>query len=1138
MKCHQERKEAKRLREERERMERADRMMDKLLPTIPESERKTSVESHNHLQQHHHQEQQQPQSIHPLQQTPTYSNVYPFLNPGVYPSHNPPTLGAHSPQQQHSPQLSHHSTFSQSSTPDLHDSASSDMHRLPKTLRDLAGGVKKDNKVVPTPPRTDSRSKTGNTGNTGLPTIDVGPPFLPPLSFGLNEASSSSFDLSEILTSEEQEEAAKAKDGSNKAQEQEETRDSTEKATEETSPTSPPPPPLPSKDESNLFKSGLDPNALSASNVFTSPSMMRHSGSSVSTSDNSSALDSTRVSSEGTEHSQSKRDHTHDTMTLEDALLLINALRTELARFNPMSPLLHGTPYHDYGLLHEKTEKLTQKHAEVEKSLRNLYIEKDLLAMDLEAMNEELRLKEEGKSGQDTLHPGSTVNPRYSTGHELMKQAYQNEVKALQEQKENLQREIQTFMEQRETILNEMQILSVRNAELSTMNNDMMRDMQGRMDPPPSNKSNKGQGNGHVFSSFTDKMRRQRQQSGDSASQLNPPKVLGSNESTLSFSSTLSDDTGKKSRREDSKEDIFGEEIVAPKKFNWKKGATNTAKNVGAMFGKLLVDGQNAVTGANGNQQQQLGGLEVPKQRQGSFSDSSSTNGYIPPMSSSLSSNSEVRSLNGRFTDQQHQFVLHNFLRPVRCDCCDDKLWGREYKCRMCGYQIHGRCSHEIIPSCQGTAMQRDSDSSSLRGMTPSGNNVPPPPPAKQTMFGKDLLEQLELEGRLVPLVVEKCIEAVDQRGLEVEGIYRRSGMAAEARQLVQAYDIGMQPDLMDDSQYQDICSITSVLKQYLRQLPEPLIPFDLYSEFMDAVCMPAGESKIQTFRDLMERMPLAYYMTLKVLFQHLNRVVEHDHINLMHAKNLSVVFGPTLMRNIDPSREIMDMTYKNMTIEYMITNTKDLFVRNEQGGPASKTQTQPAAPASTQQPSPYQPPHVPPRRTGASQPLNPGMPPRTLSDPSTGSTGTHPINGHPLLMQRPLPPQHQTLQQLHAKHNQLKAQQQQQQQQEQQQQHVTLPHDDTSSSVTPLSTSPVQQQPATFTNQSPASSLEDNQPRTLTMSPPPSSVHSTASNGENTSTPFSPPTSIATQSPSTPMQSSSQTTTTVNQEVDLSIFP
>jgi len=177
---------------------------------------------------------------------------------------------------------------------------------------------------------------------------------------------------------------------------------------------------------------------------------------------------------------------------------------------------------------------------------------------------------------------------------------------------------------------------------------------------------------------------------------------------------------------------------------------------------------------------------------------------------------------------------------------------------------------------------------------------------------------------------VEKCIEAVDGRGLEVEGIYRRSGMAAEARQLVQAYDDGMQPNLLDIDIYQDICSITSVLKQYLRSLPQPLVPYDLYADFMEAISLPHNEVKLQTFKNLMGRMPVAHYATLKVLLEHLNRVTRQDKINLMNAKNLSVVFGPTLMRNPDPSREIIDMTFKNMTIEFLIVHTSELFARDE----------------------------------------------------------------------------------------------------------------------------------------------------------------------------------------------------------------
>jgi len=267
-----------------------------------------------------------------------------------------------------------------------------------------------------------------------------------------------------------------------------------------------------------------------------------------------------------------------------------------------------------------------------------------------------------------------------------MKQSYQVEVKALQDQKEQLQVEIQHFVEQRDRVLDEMQILSVRNAELSTINNDMMREMQGRKDAKAAPAAPSSSFNANMLSSFTGKMRRQRQMSGGSQQELKAQNLAdGSNESTLSFVSTNSDGAasrsqqGSKSRKEERQEDIFGEEIVAHKKFNWKKGTINTmntgvstVKNVGAMFGKLLVEG--------------AGGQEVPLSSSGKaaptmMSDNGSSNGQILPPTRSFSGGSDSRSLNGQFTEQ-HFFIQHNYIKPTRCDCCDDKMWGREYRCR------------------------------------------------------------------------------------------------------------------------------------------------------------------------------------------------------------------------------------------------------------------------------------------------------------------------------------------------------------------------------------------------------------------------------------------------------------------------
>ncbi|KAG0087112.1 hypothetical protein BGZ92_007593 [Podila epicladia] len=990
MKCHQERKEAKRQREERERMERAERMMEKLLPTIPEGEQ---------------------------QKRPNHSLDKPLPPFGNSPYDNNNTYVPQTQYQQHNQQTSQNPKISR---PDFNGSQ---QHPPPK--------------FTPTT-RADSRKP-----NNGLPSVDMGPPFLPPLKFDFEDTASSGFDLGDMLGSDT---TTSSKESTSKDQDNEK-----EKTIIIETPSSP----ISPKDD--LAKA----QEKSTYRISIGRASARLSVSSADTSERSSLNnEGTRPSSESPEpglglhpkgsqsqltvdsipHSRSSQDQSeHDTMSSAEAAAMIRELRMELAKYNPMSPLLHGTPQQEYGMLLKKTEELTAKHNQLEKSLRDLYIEKDLLGMDLELMNTELKAKEEALASDtpvDRLQP-PTPNPRMSTSHDFMKQAYQVEVKALQEQKEKLQKDIQTFVEQREGVLNEMQILSVRNAELSTMNNDMMREMQGRMDTKPSGpplSMSSTSNNGGMLSSFTDKIRRQRQHSGGNQHELRANHIAGSNDSTYSFTSTGSDDRNgrqgsgetvykarKEERKEERQEDIFGEEIIQPKKFNWKKGTTNTVKNVGAMFGKLLVEAPGGST------------LEVP-------------NGRGP----SSSSDRQMLSDNGSSND--------------------------------CGFQVHGRCTHEILPGCSGKF--KDSDSNSLRNVTPSGGSAhgsPPTPPAKQIMFGNSLLDQLELEQRSVPLVVEKCIEAVDERGLEVEGIYRRSGMAAEARQLVQAYDSGMHPDLMDSGLYQDICSITSVLKQYLRTLPEPLIPYDMYDDFMEAISLPQNDAKIQTFKDLMERMPFAYYQTLKVLLEHLNRVRQLDHINLMNAKNLSVVFGPTLMRNPDSSREILDMTFKNMTIEFFIVNTTELFVRNER--PSTSSNASGASGGLLPHPGLGQRQgsigsipglnnvagHMspPPRRAQAGGPNgaagpSPMLPPRSLSGDniptSTGfnaQSGQQPAPGQQFQPYRPQAfpqPQHQTLQQLK---QQVQLQQQQQQQQQQLQQQAAAEQE------TPAPQSQTQPQPA-----------------------------------------------------------------------------
>jgi hypothetical protein len=120
--------------------------------------------------------------------------------------------------------------------------------------------------------------------------------------------------------------------------------------------------------------------------------------------------------------------------------------------------------------------------------------------------------------------------------------------------------------------------------------------------------------------------------------------------------------------------------------------------------------------------------------------------------------------------------------------------------------------------------------------------------------FGVELSEQAVVPGTEIPKVVQKCTEAIEAFGLDQVGIYRLSGTTSKVQQLKAALDTGelLSPmrvsgvnafinsdldntDVMSDEWSGDINVVASVLKQWFRELPEPLLTHGLYQGFIEA---------------------------------------------------------------------------------------------------------------------------------------------------------------------------------------------------------------------------------------------------------------------------------------------------------------
>jgi hypothetical protein len=245
-------------------------------------------------------------------------------------------------------------------------------------------------------------------------------------------------------------------------------------------------------------------------------------------------------------------------------------------------------------------------------------------------------------------------------------------------------------------------------------------------------------------------------------------------------------------------------------------------------------------------------------------------------------------------------------------------MWGLQLRCSGCNVPVHVRCINHVHSSCsQQTPAPRE-----------EGPISPPPP----SMFGRDLTEQVHADSRhgerQVPVIVEKCIDAVEALALDLEGIYRKTGGSGQTKNITQLFERGDYKafDLRDTDRFNDICSVTSVLKTYFRSLPVPLLTFDLHDSFMTAVHNKDPVLRSQAMTDLVNKLPNEHYYTLRMLMLHLSHVRENSEKNLMNARNLGVVFGPTLMRSRDPGAEFSDMAGKALSVEWLVENAQRIF--------------------------------------------------------------------------------------------------------------------------------------------------------------------------------------------------------------------
>ncbi|KAL1264869.1 hypothetical protein QQF64_005224, partial [Cirrhinus molitorella] len=181
----------------------------------------------------------------------------------------------------------------------------------------------------------------------------------------------------------------------------------------------------------------------------------------------------------------------------------------------------------------------------------------------------------------------------------------------------------------------------------------------------------------------------------------------------------------------------------------------------------------------------------------------------------------------------------------------------------------------------------------------PRLSDLPPP-----NVFGVELRHLVEKEASAlkVPLIIQKCVSEIERRGLRVVGLYRLCGSAAVKKELRDAFERDSTAVTLNDELYPDVNVITGILKDYLRELPSPLITRTLYEVVLEAMMVrPACRNdsdaqRSQNTISLLQCLPEPERATLSFLLDHLSLVASYSDSNRMTCQNLAVCFGPVLL--------------------------------------------------------------------------------------------------------------------------------------------------------------------------------------------------------------------------------------------------
>ncbi|XP_030324795.1 rho GTPase-activating protein 8 isoform X2 [Calypte anna] len=210
------------------------------------------------------------------------------------------------------------------------------------------------------------------------------------------------------------------------------------------------------------------------------------------------------------------------------------------------------------------------------------------------------------------------------------------------------------------------------------------------------------------------------------------------------------------------------------------------------------------------------------------------------------------------------------------------------------------------------------------KGKLPPVVKIPPPrPPLPTQQFGVSLQYIKDKnKGELIPPVMKETVSYLKRKGLQVEGLFRRSASIQTIKDVQKLYNQGKSVNFDD---YHDIHIPAVILKTFLRELPQPLLTFECYDHILGITSVESS-LRVSRCKQIIQELPEHNYVVLKYLICFLHTVSQESIYNRMTASSLACVFGLNLIWPSKGTASLSALVPLNLFTELLIDFYMNIF--------------------------------------------------------------------------------------------------------------------------------------------------------------------------------------------------------------------